>query len=135
VRTFTKLAADEIERRRLLSLEGMKARQEEAFRVKYQEMCDQFYWKHGRCCAGCDHWASSEGYIGECASAPPVSGEQVLRSMGIEWSTLLPPPGQPFTKHDHVCGAFKDDFDWSTLGAEYLARIGAPASPPQNGGE
>lgn len=122
---FSKLPPDEIERRRILSVAVWKVRKDAAWQKRYQEMCDKFYWKHGRCCAGCDHWASDAGHIGECLSAPPVSGEQVLRSLGIDWCTLLPPPGQPHTKRDHVCGAFKDDFDWPSLGAEYLARIGA----------
>lgn len=123
--TFTKLPPEEVERRRLLSIEGMKERDEAEWQRRYQEMCDKYYWAHGRCCAGCDHWASDAGWIGVCTSAPPVSGLDVLRSLGIEWSTYTPPPGQPFTEKSHVCGAFKDDFDWSTLELEYLKRIGA----------
>lgn len=124
---FTKLSPEEVERRRLLSVEAMAKIKATRFERWYQERCDTFYWKNGRCCAGCDFWSSSEGYIGECTSAPPVSGEQVIRSLGIDWCSHLPPPGQPFTKHDHVCGAFQDNFDWRTLDAEYLERIGAAA--------
>ena len=32
------------------------------------------------------------------------------------------------TSHNHVCGAFRDEFDWSTLDADYLERIGARLS-------
>ncbi len=125
--SFTKLPHAEVERRRLASVEVMKERARTDFERRYQERCDSFYWKHGRCCAGCDHWSSEMGDIGECMSAPPVSGVDVVRSLGIDWCTYTPPPGQPFTKHDHVCGAFKDEFDWSTLTPEYLQRIGAKA--------
>lgn len=122
---FSNLPKDEIERRRNLSISAMKEIQKADFQARYQESCDKFYWKNGRCCAGCDFWASDEGNIGECTSAPPVSGAQVLQSMGITRSSYIPPPGQPWTKMDHVCGAFQDDFDWSTLDPEYLKRIGA----------
>lgn len=122
---FTNLPAAEIERRRLASVEEMKLRNMSEFERWYQERCDRFYWQHGRCCAGCDHWCSEAGDIGECSSAAPVSGEQVLRSLGISGCTYTPPPGQPFTKRDHVCGAFKDDFDWRSLGEDYCKRVGA----------
>lgn len=125
--SFTSLPASEVERRRLASIEAMKERSRTAFERWYQERCDCFYWKHGRCCAGCDHWSSEAGDIGECMSAPPVSGVDVLRSLGIDWCTYTPPPGQPFTKRDHVCGAFKDEFDWSTLDDVYRQKIGAPS--------
>lgn len=122
---FTSLSADEIERRRRASVEAWRQIQSDRFDQWYQERCDSFYWKHGRCCAGCDHWASEQGYIGVCTDAPIMPGADVLRSCGIDWSSYVPPPGQPFTRHDHVCGAFKDDFDWSSLDPEYLKRIGA----------
>lgn len=126
-RTFTHLPPEEVERRRQVSVAEWKARQREDWERRYQERCDTFYWKNGRCCAGCDFWRSEAGDTGECTAAPPVSGEQVIRSMGIEWSSYTPPPGQPFTTRDHVCGAFQDNFDWQTLDAEYLERIGAQA--------
>ncbi|OAN56940.1 hypothetical protein A7Q26_17610 [Sphingobium sp. TCM1] len=107
----------------------MEERNRTAFERWYQKRCDEFFWKNGRCCAGCDHWCSEAGDIGECLSAPPVSGEQVLRSLDISWSSHIPPPGQPYTRRDHVCGAFQDTFDWASLGAEYLASIGAPLTP------
>lgn len=52
-------------------------------------------------------------------------GEEVLRSMGIRWSTDIPTPGFPHTDASDHCGKFKDDFDWSTLGEFYLRQIGA----------
>lgn len=125
---FTRLPAEEIERRRQASMAAMKARSRAEFDRWYQERCDRYYWNHGRCCAGCDHWTSEAGDIGECASAPPVSGVDVLRSLGIDWCTYTPPPGQPFTKRGHVCGAFKDEFDWTTLDPDYLKKIRARAA-------
>lgn len=127
--SFGSLPSDEVERRRLASVEAMKDRRRDEWERSYQKRCDAFFWKHGRCCAGCDHWGSEAGDIGECLSAPPISGEQVLKSLGITWSSWTPPPGQPFTHRDHVCGAFQDTFDWASLGEEYLASIGAPAPP------
>lgn len=123
---FGNLPSDEVERRRIASVAAFRERQREDFAHWYQERCDRFYWQHGRCCAGCDHWSSEAADIGVCRAAPPVSGHDVMRSCGIEWSSYPFPPGQPFTKRADVCGAFKDDFDWSTLGEEYLKRIGGP---------
>lgn len=125
---FSNLPPDEVERRRQASIEAMRERQRNDSERWYQKRCDEFFWKNGRCCAGCDHWSSEAGDIGECLSAPPISGSQVLKSLGIEWSSYIPPPGQPFTRRDHVCGAFQDTFDWSSLDAEYLASIGVPVA-------
>lgn len=127
---FSRLSDSEIERRRLASVTAYEEQKKTAWQRNYQKRCDTFFWKHGPCCAGCDHWASEMGDIGECMSAPPVSGEQVLRSCGIDWSSHLPPPGQPFTRREHRCGAFQDTFDWSTLDIDYLRAIGFPDLPP-----
>ena len=124
-RKFTNLSAQEIERRRKQSATVWAERNREEFERWYQERLDRFYWQNGKCCAGCDHWSSEAGDMGQCNASPPVSGHQVLKSMGIEWTTLPdPPPGQPYTKHDHVCGTFKDEFDWACLGEVYLKAIG-----------
>lgn len=126
---FTALPPDEIERRRVLSISAWEDRKKGEWERKYQKRCDMFFWRNGPCCAGCDHWVSEAGDIGECAFAPPVSGTQVLKSLGIDWSSHTPPPGQPFTKRDHRCGAFQDTFDWSTLDGEYLREIGCDRLP------
>lgn len=122
---FTSLPPEEIERRRLLSVAEWERRNREDFQQRYQERCDAFYWAHGPCCAGCDHWSSESSDTGECYAAAPMSGEQVLRSLGIVGASFTPPPGQPYTNRDHVCGQFKDEFDWSELPMEYLKRIRA----------
>lgn len=122
---FTRLPPGEVERRRKLSLEAMEVLRREEFERAYQERLDSFYWKHGRCCAGCDHWSSMAGDIGQCHAAPIVSGTDVVRSLGMTFCSYNPAPDHPYTKRDHVCGTFKDEFDWSTLDADYLKRIGA----------
>jgi len=125
---FSKFSPEEVERRRALSVAALKALRAEKFAREYQERCDKFYWSHGECCAGCDHWSSYAGDTGECLLAPPISGHQVLLSLNIQSSSYIPAPGQPYTRRDHVCGSFSDEFDWPSLGREYLARIGAPLS-------
>ena len=135
---FSTLPPNEVERRRIASIAAWKKRQDDEWQRWYQARCDKFYWQNGRCCAGCDHWSSDAGDIGICTSAPPVSGMEVMRSLGISWSTYTPPPGRPFTRRDHVCGAFKDDFDWSSLDPEYLKSICAKprkATEEQTDGE
>lgn len=122
---FTRFSADEIERRRIASVAGLKARDRSEFDRRYQEACDAEYWGHGQCCAGCDHWRSDMGLSGQCAAAGIVSGEDVMRSIGAFWSSYTPPPGLPYTRHDFHCGKFSDTFDWSTLDTDYLTRIGA----------
>ena len=54
-----------------------------------------------------------------------MTGIDVLKSMGIEFSSYVPPPGFPFTEIGFHCGKFEDTFDWSQLPIEYLERIGA----------
>jgi len=115
----------EIERRRQASIAEMKRREEAAWQAKYQETCDTAYWRLGQCCAGCDHWESAGSLTGRCTGAGIVSGEQVMRSMGVVSSSYTPAPGFPFSAHDFRCGLFRDEFDWSTLDADYLHRIGA----------
>ena len=122
---FTSMSAQEIERRRAASLDEMKRRERAEFDVWYQEQCDRMYWQNGPCCAGCDHWQSDMGNLGHCTAAGIVSGDQVMRSMGISFCSYTPPPGFPLTKAEFHCGLFKDDFDWSSLPPEYLKKIGA----------
>lgn len=122
---FGNLPPCEVEKRRLHSIGALKELEALKFSEWYQKRCDSDYWKYGQRCSGCDFWASSEGYTGECQHAGIVSGQDVLRSMGITFSTLLPPPGYPYREASHWCANFKDDFDWSTLPSEYLHEIGA----------
>lgn len=123
--TFTNLSSDEIERRRAVSVEALKQRERKEWERRYQEHCDRTYWTYGKCCAGCDHWQSEMGNLGFCIAAGIVTGEQVMRSMDIAFCSYTPPPGFPLTKAEFYCGQFRDDFDWSTLDHDYLAKIGA----------
>jgi hypothetical protein len=45
--------------------------------------------------------------------------------LGIEGSSLALVAGHVLTRADHVCGDFKDEFDWQSLPLPYLKRIGA----------
>jgi hypothetical protein len=46
--------------------------------------------------------------------------------LNIEWSTMPPAAGHVMTPRDHLCGEFKDSFDWSSLPPHYLRQIGWP---------
>lgn len=122
---WSKYEAAEIERRRLRSVDALARIEREKFEKWYQEQCDTEYWTFGKCCFGCDHWQSNMGNIGHCVESGIVSGENVMKSLGVDFCTYTPPPGFPMTKGEFYCGKFKDDFDWSSLELDYLKRIGA----------
>lgn len=121
---FSNLSAEELERRRNLSILAMDQIRKDAFERMQQERLDTLYWANGPCCAGCDHWAYAGGKIGQCLKSPILSGNDVLRSMGWVGSTLQIAPDHPYTDQDHLCGLFEDKFDWTTLDETYLKRIG-----------
>jgi hypothetical protein len=89
-----------------------------------QEVIDRLYWSHGPCCAGCDHWRHLNVLVGECRAGPPVGSAERVAMLGIEGCSLPPSAGHVFTPRDHLCGEFKDEFDWQALPAAYLRRIG-----------
>jgi len=100
-----------------------------------QEFLDRFYFEHGKCCAGCDWWRSMNSRAGDCTKSRPVSAKQRWGMLGIEnISMLKAQAGHVVTPHDHVCGDFKDEFDWSSLPLAYQKRIGAPMPPADLGG-
>lgn len=93
-----------------------------------QELADTFYWSHGSCCAGCDHWEHLRaGRVGLCAKAAPVNQEERAAILGFRGASLSIGAGHPFTMRNFHCGDFKDDFDWLSLSPAYRARIGAPS--------
>lgn len=95
------------------------------FESKRQELLDRFYFSNGQCCAGCDWWRSVNSQAGECIKAAPVDGEQRYAMLNIVFSSMpLIGAGHPFTSKGHYCGDFKDNFDWASLSAHYLRRIG-----------
>lgn len=67
--SWSKLTAEEVERRRLASVEAMGRREREDFDRWYQAECDRMYWARGQCCAGCDHWYSDGGEQGNAKRA------------------------------------------------------------------
>lgn len=123
--SWSRFSPHELERRRQASIAALKQREREEFDRWYQEQCDRDYWTHGQCCAGCDHWHSDMGRIGECRAAGIVPGAEVMASQGIVFCSAPLTPGFPLTQDDFHCGLFKDEFDWSTLDIDYLDRIGA----------
>lgn len=91
-----------------------------------QEFIDKFYFDHKPCCAGCDWWRHYNSMIGECGRGAPVSGVERTDVLGIHSSSLRLRAGHVFTNQKHVCGDFKDTFDWSSLPLAYRKRVGAP---------
>ena len=89
-----------------------------------QEWHDAFYMRHGPCCAGCDWWRSISGLIGDCTRSAPVSGAERMGMLDIAWSSLPIEAGHVITERAHVCGEFKDTFDWTSLPLPYRVRIG-----------
>ena len=94
---------------------------------KTQEIADLWYFQHGPCCAGCDWWNNHNSIVGECLRSAPVSAAERIAMIGCDGTSY--PMGQigaghVFTFRGHHCGEFKDEFDWSTLPASYLKRIG-----------
>ncbi len=95
-----------------------------------QEHIDAFYWSHGPCCAGCDWWRGINSSFGSCLATPPgLPGRDRAASLGIDFISTTVPSGHAITKRDHHCGAFKDDFDWTTLPLMYRKQIGAVIAP------
>jgi hypothetical protein len=95
--------------------------------LKVQELADQFYTKNGPCCAGCDWWNHANSVTGECRRSAPVSGEQRIAMLGMRSTSLTPKAGHVMTMREHHCGDFKDEFNWESLPAAYLKRIGRVA--------
>jgi hypothetical protein len=97
-----------------------------------QEAVDRFYWKTGQCCSGCDWWVHLNSVAGECRKSAPVAASERWSMMGFHGCSEPDEAGHVVTPREHYCGAFKDDFDWSSLSATYLSRIGAnPDTPHQ----
>jgi hypothetical protein len=100
-----------------------------------QEFLDRFYFSNGPCCAGCDWWHHLSSKVGSCTKSKPVSGKERWDMLGIERCSMAMPAGHIVTAHNHKCGDFKDEFDWTTLPLPYRKRIGAPIDAGQPTGE
>jgi len=97
-----------------------------------QEFIDQAYFQHGPCCGGCDWWRHLNSRVGECQRSAPVAAIERNAMLGIERCSMSGlGAGHVLTSREHLCGDFKDDFDWSSLPLAYLKRIGAPTARAQ----
>lgn len=101
--------------------------------MSLQEIIDSFYAPHGPCCAGCDWWHHVNSLVGECHRSAPVPGEQRIAMLGMHSISIAVPAGHVMTPREHHCGEFTDAFDWSSLPANYLRRIGRTIQPQQTG--
>lgn len=93
-----------------------------------QRILDTFYAQHGPCCAGCDWWNSANSLAGECQKSAPVAGRERIAMLGVAFSSLPLTAGHVMTLREHHCGDFKDEFNWPSLPALYLKRIGRNAT-------
>ena len=59
------------------------------------------------------------------SKSAPVSGAERQAMLRLQFCSLPPGAGHVMTPRSHMCGEFRDDFDWATLPAAYLRRIGA----------
>lgn len=91
-----------------------------------QKHADKFYFQHGPCCAGCDHWQLVNSCVGLCLKSKIVPGHERASMLGIHGCSLDVGAGHAMTQCDHVCAHFSDAFDWSTLPLHYLREIGFP---------
>lgn len=57
----------------------------------------------------------------------PVGGASRWDILGIQNCSLRLSVGHVVTARDHICGDFKDEFDWSSLPVPYRKRIGDPS--------
>lgn len=94
-----------------------------------QERLDTFYHQSGPCCAGCDWWHSLNSRAGECHRSTMIPGADRPASLGFTNVSLPIGAGHAMTPREHVCGEFKDGFDWSSLPLPYRKRVGDPTVP------
>ena len=96
-----------------------------------QEAVDSFYWSHGLpCCAGCDWWRHFNAVTGECLRSAPVAESERWAMLKITGCSLPTGAGHIATMREHVCGEFRDSFDWSSLPLVYQRMIGVKKEPP-----
>ena len=95
-----------------------------------QEAVDAFYFKKGKCCAGCDHWRHINSVAGECLMSQIVSGSERAGMFNMRAFSCDIAAGHVLTPRHHVCAKFQDTFDWRTLPPHYLRKVGASLPPP-----
>ena len=95
-----------------------------------QEAVDRFYWSHGGpCCAGCDWWRHFNSVAGDCLRSAPVAEGERWAMLGLSGQSLSTGAGHVVTLRSHVCGEFRDGFDWSSLPPAYQRRVGVHGAP------
>lgn len=75
---------------------------------KIQSIIDAFAKKHGKCCAGCDHWRWHNSLVGDCIQTVPVSGSERLTFVGMSSISAPVAAGHIVTPRDHCCGQYVD---------------------------
>src|SRR4051812_5252755 len=96
-----------------------------------QEFIDRFYFEHGKCCAGCDWWRAMTSRVGDCTKSKPTNGNERWAMLEIDRISIKMPAGHIVTPREHVCGDFKDEFDWSSLPLAYRKKVGDPTAVGQ----
>ncbi len=79
-----------------------------------QARIDEFYMRHGPCCAGCDWWRFHNSVSGECTKTVPVAGSERAGMLGMTRVSANVESGHIMTKRDHHCGEFIDSYDWNS---------------------
>ncbi len=92
-----------------------------------------FTWIWGYAARAVTGGAASGSHAGECTRSAPVSEQERTAVLGIAACSLDLGAGHVLTQRDHVCGEFRDQFDWSSLPPAYLRRIGQPKRGPGGG--
>lgn len=77
--------------------------------MRTQAAIDDFYAKHGPCCAGCDWWRWYNSVAGECIRTAPVSGAERYAMLGVTGTSIKVGAGHIMTPREHVCGEFRDN--------------------------
>lgn len=85
-----------------------------AIKERIQRSIDDYYFKHGPCCAGCDFWRWHNSVVGDCTKSAPVSAEQRFSMISPD-ASIHPAAGHIITPRNHKCGDFKDTFDWKKI--------------------
>ena len=92
--------------------------------IQEQILIDKFYFKNGKCCAGCDRWRHDGSLVGECTNSKIIPARERASLLNFNSPNICVKAGHALTRRDYVCGQFKDDFNWESLPILYLKRIG-----------
>lgn len=102
----------------------MVMNKQQADDYQIQLLVDKYYMENGRCCAGCDHWRHWGSTVGECTNSKILPECERAHMLDFKNAVYSIGAGHALTKRNHVCGQFKDTFDWKSLNMMYLRQIG-----------